>query len=324
MPQRPSTPARPAKASDLYRPGFTLVELLIVIAIIALLIGILLPAVNQARGSAQRVKCLSNLRSLGQLFTLHLNDHKGYLPLAGNIAPNADGAGFSDPATLGDPGKQRYTYYDNGGGEIRAAALPVAMARYVTSMRVRDDSWQNVNADIQTDGPLQDAFLCPVDSLTRDRTYEARRWINNYATTGRGTYLNGWSSYGINAEIFAWTDSGWGGTSGHSRLRGKIAATPHPGETMLMCDTNAAIEVWVLGPNLSLGDVYLDTGGTVGSGVFDLKRHRGAINILYADFHAGGLPILSTGSTKAVGAVGNPGNTPSGDLMAVSMDKDFR
>lgn len=304
--------------------GFSLVELLVVIAIIALLIGILLPAVNQVRRGAQRVKCVTNLRSLGQLLTLHLNDHKGYMPLAGNIAPNADGAGLSDPATLGDPGKQRYTYYDNGGGEIRVTALPAAMARYIASGRVRDDSWQNVNADIQTEGPLQDAFLCPVDDQTRGRTYGAPRWINNYGVAGRGTFLNGWSSYGVNAEIFAWTDNGWGGTTGHSRLRGKLSATPQPAETMLMCDTNAAIEVWVLGPQLSLGDVYLGTGGTVGSNVFDLVRHQGAINILYADFHVEGLPILSTRATKASGPAGSPGNVPSNDRMAVSMDKDFR
>ena len=93
---------------------------------------------------------------------------------------------------------------------------------------------------------------------------------------------------------------------------------------MLMCDTNAAIEIWVLGPQLSLGDVYLGTGGTVGNGVFDLVRHRGRMNILYVDGHVDSQPILSTGAATAYGAIGSASNSPSGDLMSVSMDKDFR
>jgi len=301
--------------------GFTLVELLVVIGIIALLIAMLLPALSRARRSAQRMKCEANLHSLGALLVIHAHDHAGYLPLAGNIAPTADLMGPDNPQALGDPAKQRYTYYDNGGGLLCVTAMPAALAPYIISKPVRDDSWQDVDADIQAAGPLQDAFICPSDQNTIDRTYGAQRWINNY---GSGTFLSGWSSYGVNAEIFAWTDDGVGGTTGHSRARGKISGIPHPSQTMLMCDTNAAIEIWVLGPQLSLGDVYLGTGGTVGNGVFDLTRHQGSMNILYVDGHVDSQPILSTGGTSPSGNIGTPRNTPSGGLMDVSMDKDFR
>ena len=93
---------------------------------------------------------------------------------------------------------------------------------------------------------------------------------------------------------------------------------------MLMCDTNAAIEVWVLGPELSLGDVYLGTGGTVGDRVFDLVRHGGRMNILYGDGHVDSPIILTTGATAGTGAIGSPGNPPSGALMSISMDKGFQ
>jgi prepilin-type N-terminal cleavage/methylation domain-containing protein len=62
------------------RAGFTLVELLVVIGIIAVLLGILLPALSRASGQAKRLSCLSNMRQLGQYFAIYLNDNKGVFP----------------------------------------------------------------------------------------------------------------------------------------------------------------------------------------------------------------------------------------------------
>ncbi|MCD4823631.1 MAG: type II secretion system GspH family protein [Phycisphaerae bacterium] len=61
--------------------GFTLIELLVVIAIISLLVSILLPSLNRARGLAKRVSCSSNMRHIGMAFTMYNGDWQQWFPL---------------------------------------------------------------------------------------------------------------------------------------------------------------------------------------------------------------------------------------------------
>lgn len=66
--------------------AFTLIEFLVVIAIISLLIGILLPALHGARSTSRSVKCISNLRTLGINIQMYSDDHRGVLPRSSHSA----------------------------------------------------------------------------------------------------------------------------------------------------------------------------------------------------------------------------------------------
>ena len=193
------------------RRGFTLVELLVVIGIIALLIGVLLPALNLAREQARAIKCASNLRAVGQGLAIYQAGYKGYYP-ASYTYKNArflpDGTQVPDSPTSGYIHWSSFIYgisRGNGLGipedafhcpSIENGGLPPTN----TTADNHDNGQSNdAGADIQDDQVRRCAYtlneaICPRNKFGKNFQGARRRctWVNggsihNSAQTILGT-----------------------------------------------------------------------------------------------------------------------------------------
>ena len=146
LPRRLGCPTTSARAGT---RGFTLVELLVVIGIIALLISILLPSLGRAREQANTTKCLSNLRQLSNAMIMYANANRGYYPKS---------------ASVGSPHKEDFIWWQNG-RDFSESALAPHLAKPVS----------------------KEFFRCPTDDInqrryTADGGYRYSYSMNYYFT----------------------------------------------------------------------------------------------------------------------------------------------
>ncbi|HEV7301854.1 MAG TPA: DUF1559 domain-containing protein [Tepidisphaeraceae bacterium] len=147
------------------RRGFTLVELLVVIGIIALLLGILLPSLGKARESAREVQCASNLRQWGLGFTMYVDANKGTMPSDGPEDGNSNGNRITGPDLRG---------WDSDG--LWFNAVPPLLNGKSYNQMYADHIAGTTRLPLDGDNSI---FVCPVASTAVNRTSSPATNVNN-------------------------------------------------------------------------------------------------------------------------------------------------
>ncbi len=294
------------------RRGFTLIEVLVVVAIIALLISILIPSLAVARDQARSAKCLANMRDMATGTTTFASTHKNKFQLVTGENANPDPYSLGGP--VADPSRSSYAYESGplplGAQGPALLAWPVVLLRESGKRDLkRNMEWgieadNRSNAEAATTGLRQfELMICPGDALQLASPF--------YPKTRAGKRWFGRLSYAINEDIVGdkvdnesngpvWKDGSMGGGSGSgggNRLRGNLDKVIRPSEVLMFADggidrdtgndPNADVnQPWNLiltrearGPLLEHCDKRWPNRLPV------LRHRRGSLNITFVDGH---------------------------------------
>ena len=298
-------PCRFLKRGRGTRVGFTLVELLVVIGIIALLIALLLPALSGARKQAVRTACSAKLQQIMIAAQTHRNDHRDYYPLAG-VLPGAqpqDG--------LEDAEASKYDYLSFPFHGLTRCLAPISDS-LATEMNYKKQMQSATNAAgvaymLDPTSFIRN-FICPgqasspLEVAIKPPAFYGLYQAHYSGTAGYELTFGEPQSYIYNEVVVGW---------GLGRLRGKAGRVRQPSLTMFAADGLPSSLVQKRSPNDTIYNSLQDTNeGTqtvwnntatppvtladafIGrplfaedSACFDKLRHDGKINIAFCDGH---------------------------------------